>query len=102
MSCWAEIDNNNVVVRVILTEDGPAGYEWIMGNLGGVWIETTETNHTRMAGPGMLWDEARDAFYFPKPDDGNPLWFFNEQTVQWELPAPVVEEIQLDPNWVAP
>lgn len=104
MAEWAELDATDTVLRVIITEDGQAGYEWIMGNLGGRWIESFPDGSQRVrgAGPEMQYDAQRDAFYMKKPNDDNPMWFFNEETVQWELPEPVVEEIRLDPNWVAP
>jgi hypothetical protein len=104
MADWAELDDTDTVLRVIVTEDGQAGYDWIMGSLGGRWVESFAdgSQRARPAGPEMVYDSQRDVFYFPKPDDGNPLWFFNEDTVQWELPKPVVEEIVLDPNWTPP
>lgn len=103
MSHWAEIDSNSIVLRVTVGDnnDPDEGYQWLIDNLGGTWIKTSYNNNIRVrfAGTGMYYDVVRDAFYWPKPDDGNPNWFFNEATVQWELPEPKVEEIQLDPNW---
>jgi len=105
VTLWARLDDNNIVQQVTVGNDDTPdrGYDWIMANLGGRWVETTEDGSMRVryAHNGSYFDEALDAFYMPKPDDGNPLWFFNETTVQWELPQPVVEEIVLDPNWVA-
>lgn len=106
MAHWAEIDENNIVLRVTVGDNldpkGDEGYQWLLDNLGGRWVKTSYNNRIRVryAGVGMYFDEQRDAFYMPKPDDGNPDWFFNEKTVQWELPPPPIEEIQLDPNWV--
>ena len=103
MAHWAELDENNIVLRVTVGDnnDLDEGYQWLLDNLGGRWIKTSYNNsiRVRFAGIGMYFDEVRDAFYAPKPEDGNPDWFFNEQTVQWELPVPKVEDIQLDPNW---
>lgn len=103
MAHWAELDENNIVLRVTVGDNGEPdeGYQWLLDNLGGRWVKTSYngTIRVRFAGIGMFYDEVRDAFYFPKRNDGNSLWFFNETTVQWELPAPVVEAIQLDPNW---
>jgi len=89
MSYWAELDDNDVVLRTVVGNDNEAGegFDWIIGNLGGRWIRTYDDGtRVRYALPGMHYDAALDAYYFPKPDDGNPEWFFNETTVQWELP----------------
>lgn len=97
MSLWAELDDNNIVIRTVVGNDNESneGYDWIVGNLGGRWIKTVDDGSLRVryAFAGMLYDEVRDAFYFPKPDDGNPDWFFNEETAQWELPKPVEEQV---------
>lgn len=100
MSLWAKMEANIVTDVIICVDDGDAGAQWIADSLGGVWVRAEHP--VRIAGVGMVYDEIRDAFYAPQPADGNPLWFFNETTVQWELPKPVVETIVLDPNWVQP
>lgn len=99
MTNWALLDGNTVTQVVVMEDGSTASHDWLVGNLGGTWM--LAEHPVREAGIGMVYDGGRDAFYMPKPDDGNPNWFFNEETIQWELPKPVVEEIQLDPNWVA-
>lgn len=102
MAHWAELDENNLVLRVTVGDnnDPDEGYQWLLDNLGGRWVKTSYNGNIRVrfAGVGMYFDEVRDAFYWPKPD-ADPRWFFNEALCQWEFPEPVVENIVLDPFW---
>ena len=45
MSHWAEINEDNIVTRVLVgnNEDinGDEGYKWLIDNLGGVWKKTS-------------------------------------------------------------
>lgn len=43
MSHWAEIDENNIVIRVVVgnNDDLNEGYDWLIENLGGTWIKTS-------------------------------------------------------------
>ena len=104
MSHWAEIDENNIVTRVLVgnNDEADEGYSWIIDNLGGRWIKTSYNNNIRIryAGVGMYYDEQRDAFYIPRPNDNNPDWYFDENSVEWKLPPPRIEPIQLDNSWV--
>ena len=116
MAHWAEIDENNIVIQVItINNDEPdEGYQWIMDNLGGRWIQTSynsiggvhylpegnrDENNNRIpsgqphlrynfAGVGYTYDENRDAFIMPKKDRW-ANWVLNEQTCVWE--PPIVE-----------
>jgi hypothetical protein len=87
MSHWAEIDENNKVIRVTVGDDndpsGDEGYQWLLDNLGGTWIKTSYNGNIRKnyAGIGYSYDEARDAFIAPKPSESHIL---NEDTCQWE------------------
>ena len=40
MAHWAEVDNNNIVIRVLVTNTNSPneGYDWLIQNLGGTWI----------------------------------------------------------------
>jgi hypothetical protein len=90
MSHWAEIDNTNTVLRVLVGDNndpaGDEGYQWLIDNLGGTWIKTSYNGNIRKnyAGIGYTYDEVRDAFIPPKPDDATGL---NEDTCQWIVPA---------------
>jgi hypothetical protein len=89
MSHWAEIDANNIVLRVTVGDNndpaGDEGYQWLIDNLGGTWIKTSynATIRKNFAGIGYLYDPIKDAFIPPKPIDGD--WVLNEDTCQWEI-----------------
>ena len=91
MSHWAEIDNNNIVLRVLVGDNydpnGDEGYQWLVDNLGGTWIKTSYNGNIRkhFAGVGFIYDEIRDAFIPPKP---YLSWILNENTYTWEPPIP--------------
>jgi hypothetical protein len=75
MSHWAEIDNNNKVLRVLVGDNndpaGDEGYQWLIDNLGGTWIKTSYNRNIRFnyAGIGYTYDEVRDGFIPPKCHD---------------------------------
>jgi hypothetical protein len=99
MAHWAEIDENNIVLRVVVgSNDEPdEGYQWLIDNLGGIWIKTSyntfggvhafggEPLRKNYAGIGMTYDPVRDAFIPPKPKEEEGNWIFNEDTCQYEL-----------------
>lgn len=68
MAHFAEIDSNNIVLRVVVTDNndpnGDEGYQWLVENLGGRWIQTSYNGNIRgrFAGIGMKYDEALDEF----------------------------------------
>ena len=68
MSHFAEIDNNNIVLRVLVGpnygDEGQAFFE----ALGSRWVKTSYNNNIRKnyAGIGYTYDEGRDAFIAPK------------------------------------
>mgnify|MGYP003333181615 CR=1 FL=1 len=43
MAHWAEIDKNNIVLRVTVGDNNEPdeGYQWLIDNLGGTWIKTS-------------------------------------------------------------
>jgi hypothetical protein len=87
MSHFAEIDENNIVVRVLVGDNNEPdeGYQWLLDNLGGNWIKTSYNARIRknFAGIGFTYDKTRDAFIPPKPE--NQIGF-DEQTCQWIVP----------------
>lgn len=88
MSHWAEIDDNNIVVRVLVGNNSePDEGESFMKSLGGRWVKTSYNAKFRknFAGQGFLYDETRDAFIEPKPFAS---WNLNEETCRWEPPTP--------------
>jgi len=90
MSHWAELDENNIVIRVLVGDNndanGDEGYQWLLDNLGGRWIKTSYNGNIRFrfAGIGYSYDEARDAFIPPKPFDS---WVLDETTCDWKAPV---------------
>ena len=102
MAHWAEIDETNKVLRVIVGDDndpaGDEGYQWLLDNLGGNWIKTSYNSlggihylpdnqcdengklvpsgkpHLRYnyAGVNFIYDPIRDAFIPPKPEFNDP------------------------------
>lgn len=71
MSHWAEIDNNNKVIRVLVGDNndpaGDEGYQWLIDNLGGTWIKTSynATIRKNYAGIGFSYNPDLDAFIPP-------------------------------------
>lgn len=93
MAHFAEIDNNNIVLRVLVCD----AIEWLQKNLGGTWIQTSYNTiggehilggtplRKNFAGAGFTYDHVRDAFIPPKPFNS---WVLNEETCLWESPIP--------------
>ena len=121
MAHWAEIDENNIVLRVVVGDNndpaGDEGYSWLVNSLGGRWIKTSFNSRGNVhygidgekddkpalrknfAGIGYIYDEARDAFIAPQPaGDG---WVFDEEACTWSNPSYIDSQIPLnDPNKV--
>ncbi len=93
MAHFAELDENNIVTRVLVTDnDAPnEGYDWLIENLGGTWVQTSYNGNIRKnyAGIGFTYDLDRDAFISPKPYDS---WLLVEETAQWEAPVPYPDD----------
>jgi hypothetical protein len=118
MAHWAELDDNNIVLRVTVgsNEEPDEGYQWLIDNLGGRWVQTSYTarlgkkmdpnNNWELteqpgfrknyAGPGFTYDEELDAFIPPKP---YPSWVLNEETGVWDAPTPPGERPDWDHDW---
>lgn len=87
MSHWAEIDENNIVTRVLVGNNSePDEGEAFMNSLGGTWVKTSYNGNIRKnyAGIGYSYDAERDAFIAPKPFDS---WILDEDTCRWEAPV---------------
>jgi hypothetical protein len=89
MAHWAEIDENNIVLRVTVGDNNELdeGYQWLLDNLGGTWIKTSynATIRKKFAGIGDTFDSSRDAFISPQP---YLSWTLDEETCQWVAPIP--------------
>ena len=100
MAHFAELDENNIVLRVcvvdndIPTSDGPLGENdkhvdgetWCTNFWGGTWKQTSYNDNFRKnyAGVGMTYDKTRDAFIPVKP---YASWTLVEATCQWTAPV---------------
>ena len=88
MAYFAEIDENGTVLRVLVTDnDYPnEGYDWLVENLGGTWVQTSynATIRKNFAGVGYTYDSGKDAFIPPKPFES---WTLDEETCRWEAPV---------------
>lgn len=88
MSHWAEIDENNIVLRVLVGNNSESDEgEAFMNSLGGTWVKTSYNGTIRknFAGIGFIYDFEKDAFIAPKPFES---WVLDENTCRWEAPVP--------------
>ena len=99
MAHFAQLDENNVVLQVIvvnnndcLDENGneseAVGVNFCQNLLGGTWKQTSYNGNMRFnyAGIGYQYDAIRNAFIPSKP---YPSWVLNETTCQWSAPTPM-------------
>lgn len=92
MSHFAEIDQDNKVIRVLVGDNndphGDEGYQWIIDNFGGTWIKTSYNGKIRynFAGIGYLYDPIDDAFIAPMPECNHDELLLNNQK-KWECAA---------------
>ena len=104
MSHFAEIDENNVVVQVIVAEQD------FIDTLEGTWVQTSYNTRggkhydqdgnvdgdglrKNYAGIGFTYDADRDAFIPPQPFAS---WLLNEDTCWWESPIAMPELTDAD------
>jgi hypothetical protein len=89
MAHFAQLDDNNVVLQVIVVADEHEqnGEQWCYEFAGGRWKQTSYNGRIRknFAGIGYTYDTQRDAFIAPKP---YPSWTLNEDMCSWEPPNP--------------
>ena len=111
MAHFAEIDADNIVIRVLVVpdEEEHRGQEFLADDLGlgGTWIQTSYNtrgnvhydpdpdgeNHPgepdggvalrgNYAGSGYIYDPDEDVFYQPEPSEGD--WVLNTETWLWD------------------
>lgn len=102
MSHFAQLDENNSVLSVIVINNNDVGEpnfsfpeteiigQHFINNvlkLSGTWKQTSYNGSFRKnyAGMGYVYDNIRDAFIPPKPFAS---WILNEETCLWESPVP--------------
>lgn len=97
MAHFAEIDANNVVLRVVVignadTSDAAGvekehiGAAFCEKLFGGTWKQTSYNGNMRKryAGIGYTFNAELDAFVPPKPF---PSWTLNSETADWQAPV---------------
>jgi hypothetical protein len=96
MAHFAELDENNIVKRVIVVnnsdclkdgkEDEATGIAFCENLYGGRWIKTSYNSNFRKhyAGVGYYYDEVKDAFIAPRP---YPSWTLDNDC-NWQSPHP--------------
>jgi hypothetical protein len=97
MAHFAELDENNVVKRVIVVSNADTsdangvekehiGAAFCERLLGGTWKKTSYNGNIRKryAGIGMTYNAELDAFIPEKPGDGYTL---NTETADWDPPV---------------
>lgn len=107
MAHYAQLDENNIVKRVLVIEQ-----EDINTGLFGdpnSFIQTSYNTYAGIhrlggtplrknyAGQGYTYDPVRDAFIPPKPEYES--WTLNEDTCQWESPVPYPSDDTKDYSW---
>lgn len=81
MAHFAELDNDNKVIRVVVIDNKDCqdansnevesiGVAFCKKLWGGIWIKTSYNSNIRgkFAGVGDIYDEVNDEFYTPAPD----------------------------------
>ena len=110
MAHYAEIDENNIVLRVMVVnnediidpetgeESETTGVAFCKEQWGGNWVKTSYNHNIRKryAGIRYSYNEELDAFVLPKPFES---WVLNEETANWESPvgsAPKLTQDEID------
>jgi len=97
MAHFAELDNNNTVLQVIVIanqelldanndEQEHLGVVFCENLFGGNWKQTSynSTFRKNYAFKGCIYDATKNAFIDPKPYFS---WVLNEETCKWEAPT---------------
>jgi hypothetical protein len=98
MAHFAELDENNVVLRVVLVDNKDTadengnevesiGIAYLENLLGGKWLQTSYNHRIRgcYAGQGSNYDPISDRFYNAQTFAS---WKLNKETLTWEPPTP--------------
>lgn len=118
MAHFAQLDENNTVVQIIVVHNNELMQDGIENEQKGIafcqslfpgttWVQTSYNGNIRKnyAGVGDTYDAQRDAFIPPQP---YPSWVLNEDTCLWDAPVlrpfDGIEHVWDESNqvWVAP
>ena len=86
MSHWAELDDTNKVIRVLVGNNNePDEGQAFMESLGGTWVKTSYNGNIRynFASIGFTYDPIDDAFIAPTPNCGHDELLLNNLK-RWE------------------
>jgi hypothetical protein len=105
MAHFAEINENNIVTKVIVvhnnelllgdTESEQKGIDFCESLFGHRnWVQTSYNGNIRynFAGIGYTWDSENDAFYAPQP---YASWSLDENFI-WQAPVPYPDNASAD------
>ena len=99
MAHFAELDENNIVTRVVVVnndvlldesgvESEQKGIEFLTSLYGGgTWRQTSYNGNlrSRYAGPGRIYNPIRNVFMSPRPFSS---WTYDEENNTWKPPVP--------------
>jgi hypothetical protein len=101
MAHFAELDENNIVLRVIVVhnnelidgeenESEQLGIDFCVAHFGGTWIQTSYNANFRKnyASVGFAYDPIADVFIEPQP---YPSWSLDSDQ-KWQPPTPMPTE----------
>jgi hypothetical protein len=105
MAHFAQIDENNTVINVIVVSNSDCLKDGVEDELTGVkfcksllgedtqWVQTSYNASFRKnyAGIGYTYDSTRNAFIPPSPYNS---WIIVEETCQWTAPVPYPNDEQ--------
>jgi hypothetical protein len=111
MAHFAQLDENNVVLQVIVVNNSDCldangneaesvGVAFCQSLLSGSWKQTSYNGNIRKnyAGIGYTYDAARNAFIPAKP---YASWLLDETTCLWNSPTPMPQDDK-DYRWDEP
>lgn len=105
MAHFAELDANNIVLRIIVVdnmmlkdeqgnEQEQIGIDFLKSLFGQetIWVQTSYNGNFRKnyAGIEYTYDQTRDAFIAPKPEGEG--WIIDEETCVWYNPELEAEQ----------
>ena len=106
MAHYAKVEDATVVTVIVAEQDFidtlPDKEKWVQTSYntrgGKHYAPNTNTEDSgtplrkNYAGLGMIYDSARDAFYWPQP---YPSWTLNETSCCWEPPVSIPNDTKL-------
>lgn len=106
MAHFAEIDENNIVLRVLVTDNNKPneGLDWLMKTFGGRWLKTSYNTiggvhrlggipyRKNFAAKGYTYDPELDAFIPPRKSEDQ---YFDPESCLWLYPDNYHEQFEI-------